>query len=268
MKSADEYEYIATSRIGFVQQVVQNYVRYGYVYHKSFEIPEGKDPRVIDERILNKYDIRKTDAQRYYNKNVLKQGNIQYIRFGNSALLLGTKGPHKWKDKDPRVGEGRDILDCSRGEPIYFQGYSIYYQRGQHVPYRCKKNKQGPKEKDTGMRVRVQICREAYRELKWDFLELARKRRDDWLAGKFMRVPFEPYGPVFKQLNEIRFAVNQKRKRMGAKANICVKVLRTHQHKVKPFAPVEEQAIFQQRPYLLLPYEGPIGERRKQKAAA
>ena len=76
----EDYRFIATSRTGFVQQVVCSYVRHGYRFYVSGRVPEGKNPREIDEKLLALYDIRKTDSQRYRAKK-RNDANLQYIRF-------------------------------------------------------------------------------------------------------------------------------------------------------------------------------------------
>ncbi len=230
------YEYIATSRTGFVQQVACSYVCNGYRFHVSGKIDAESDPREFDEKMLAKYDIRKTDAQRYYNKHVLKRANIQYIRFERDWLMLATPGKHLWK-----VNEKKNIKDCSKGEPIKFQGYSIYWKDGLYRPHRCKVNRDGEPELDDKKRVRVQICRTAFRELKAEFHGLATKRSPGWLAAKIYNVPYEPYAPVKQQMLEIRCMVNVRRKNAGIKTMLDTKVIRTHRVPVCPFKPLEEQ---------------------------
>lgn len=228
------YEYIATSRTGFVQQVACSYVCKGYRFYVSGKVPEGVDPREIDEKLLTKYDIRKTDAQRYYNKHELKRANIQYIRFERDWLMLATPGKHIWK-----AIEAKNMADCSRGEPIKFQGYSIYWKDGLYRPHRCKENPDGEPELDDKKRVRVQICRTAFRELKAEFHGLATKRSAEWLATKIFNVPYEPYAPVRQQMIEILNAVNRRRKTSGIKTLLDTKCIRTHRKIVLPFQWVE-----------------------------
>ena len=223
----EDYRFIATSRTGFVQQVVCSYVRHGYRFYVSGRVPEGKNPHEIDEKLLALYDIRKTDSQRYRAKR-RGDANLQYIRFERDWLMLATAGKHQWKEL-----ESANIRDC-RQSPILFQGYSISLKRGLYRPIRCKKNRNGSPERDDKMRVRVQIARSTYRDLKGEFLELARKRSPNWIAAKFFNVGFEPYAPIRRQLLKLLFHVNQSRKRSGL-SKISTDVIRYRRKIVRPF---------------------------------
>ena len=224
----EDYRYIATSRTGFVQQLVCSYVRHGYRFYVSGKVPEGKDPLQVDEKLLDRYDIRKTDRQRYRAKKAGK-ANLQYIRFDRDWLMLATPGSHDWKEE-----ERGNIRDCSHGEPIHFQGYSISLKQGLYRPVRCKKDRNGKPERDDKLRVRVQIARNAYRDLKAELVELARKRRAGWIAGRLFNIEYEPYAPIRQQLLSLLFHVNQVRKRQGMK-RIGTNVIRFRRKIVKPF---------------------------------
>lgn len=231
MKSNPQYKYIATSRTGFVQQVVCSYVRNGYRFHVSGKVPKGKDPRELDEKLLALYAIRKTDGQRYRAK-LRGEANIQYLRYEQDWLMLATTGSHKWKEL-----EQDNIKDCSRGEPIKFQGYSITLKDGLYRPVRCKRDRDGKPELDDKKRVRVVIDRDAFRDLKAEFLSLAKRRPAGWLAAKFWNVPYEPYAPIRQQLLKLLFYVNQARKRHGL-STVSTKVIRYSRQIVKPFEPL------------------------------
>ena len=114
MKINPQYKFVATSRTGFVQQVVCSYVKNGYRFHVAGRIPEEKDPSEVDEKLLSLYGIRKNNGQRYRAK-IRGEANIQYIRSGHDWLMLETTGSHLWKER-----EGANIKDCSRGDPIKF----------------------------------------------------------------------------------------------------------------------------------------------------
>ena len=235
-KRNEDYRYIATSRTGFVQQVVCSYVKNGYRFFVPGRVPDGKDPRDVDEKLLSRYGIRKTDAQRYRAKKAGK-ANLQYIRFERDWLMLATAGSHRWREE-----EAGNIRDCGAGQPIHFQGYSISLKRGLYRPHRCKLDRNGPAERDDKLLVRVQIEREAYRELRDEMLSICRRRRPAWLTAKFYNVPFEPYAPVRQQLLKILFNVNQALKRSG-RPKVSTKVIRYTRQIVKPFEPVSEVAL-------------------------
>lgn len=235
MKTNPQYKYVATTRTGFVQQVVASYVARGYRFHVSGTVPNGKNPEEIDEKLLSLYSIRKSDAQRYRAK-LRGEANVQYIRFERDWLMLATPGRHVWKER-----EAGNIKDCSRGEPIEFQGYSIYLKNGLYKPVRCRRDR-AVHELDHKKRVRVVIGRDAFRELKAEFLSLARKRNANWLAAKFWHIPYEPYAPIRQQLLKLLFYVNQTRKRHGL-PTINTKVIRFKRTIVKPFEPFADAGL-------------------------
>ena len=52
---------------GFLQQLAVCYVRHGYWFYVSGVVPDTKDPRAVDEKLIAKYDIavgRTTRARR------------------------------------------------------------------------------------------------------------------------------------------------------------------------------------------------------------
>ena len=88
-----EYKYIATSRDGFIQQIVC-YVRHGYVHYVKGVVKNGKEPAAIDEKLLGLYGIRQTDGQRFRRKE-RGLANFQYIRFGREWVMMATHGEKK-----------------------------------------------------------------------------------------------------------------------------------------------------------------------------
>lgn len=241
MKINPHYKYVATTRTGFVQQVVCNYVCNGYRFHVSGKVPAGKNPADVDEKLLGRYSIRKTDAQRYRAK-LRGEANIQYIRFERDWLMLASEGEHLWKKLEGKKdSKGKsNIKNCSRGEPIEFHGYSIYLKNGLYKPVRCRRDR-AVHELDNKKRVRVVIGREAFKDLKAEFMSLAKKRSADWIAAKFWHVPYEPYAPIRQQLLKILFCVNQTRKNHGL-PTINTKVIRFKRTIVKPFDELTDES--------------------------
>lgn len=232
---AKHFDYVATSREGFVQQVVSGWVRNGYYFYVQGTVPGGKDPSKLDEKLLFRYPIGMTSGRRYSRK---KRGlaNVAYLRYESNWIMLATKGGH-----DPSEGyldwhrtECANVRNCRAGQPIQVFGYSISYVRGGYVLNRDRtEGAEGP-ERDQKHRVRVQISRESFRELKAELLENARRRRPEWFAERFWSVPFEPYAPVRKQLLGLLRQVNAARKAAGLDA-VSPDVIRYQQRKVKVF---------------------------------
>ena len=88
-----EYQCEATSVIGFVQQLAVAYVGRGYVFYVTGEIPERKDPKCVDAKLIDKYGLSVGKATRARRK-LAGFANIQYLRFGNSFIILATHGNH------------------------------------------------------------------------------------------------------------------------------------------------------------------------------
>ena len=158
-----EYRCEATSVAGFVQQLAVSYIGRGYFFYVRGEIPEKKDPRLVDERIVAKYDIAIGKTARARRK-AAGFANIQYLRFERSFLLLATHGKHPFFDK-----EGSLIRDA-REHPIKFGGYAVSY-RGGH-PH-------------------VRIEQRQYLELKAFFADVAVHRKAERIAAMLSRLPFE-----------------------------------------------------------------------------
>ncbi len=181
------YRCEATSIPGFVQQVAVSYVANGYFFYVAGCVPEGKDPRAVDEKILGRYDIAISKWAKARRKS-LGQANLQYIRFERFFLILATHGKHRFFEEEAKV-----IRDVRR-VPIRFAGYSIGY-RGGHVSVRIDPNE--------------------YRMLKSFFLEMAVRRSASTLTQEFRALSFEPYAPIRCQLRSILRSVNRLRQMAG-----------------------------------------------------
>ena len=115
--------------------------------------------------------------------------------------------------------------------PIQVGGYSLTVRQGGFL-----KRLPGEETKtaDSKRRVRVQIAREKYRDLKSYFLELATRRSVEELGREFFNVPFEPYAPIRRQLLNVLRLVNAKRQEAGL-AKVPPTVLRYRRRIVRPF---------------------------------
>ena len=150
------YRCEATSVAGFVQQLACCYVRHGYHHYVVGEIPARKDPRAVDERIIERYGIELSKFARARRKRS-GLANVQYIRFRSFFVLCATgpRGEHRFFDEHGS-GQIRNI----REQPIGFAGYSIGWHRGV----------------DRRWHVSVRIHPERYRSIKAYLLDLARRR--------------------------------------------------------------------------------------------
>ncbi len=218
------YRCNATSVEGFVQVLASNYLPHGYWFYVSGIVPEGKDPERVDEKLIERYGVATSRQGRVRRKHA-GLANLHYLRFGRFWLLLATHGRHEFFSRE------QSNLKDARKTPIQFGGYSISVKRGGHV------RKSGPNSAaapDSRLRVRVQIAREVYRELKAWFLEIATRRSPEALRRELFKVPFEPYAPVRQQMLNLLRLVNRARHAAGL-SRLTPKVLRFRRQIVKPF---------------------------------
>jgi|GEM_PF-2277160 len=51
------YQSEAASVEGFIQQLAVSYVSNGYFFYVAGSVPEGKDPRAVDAKLIERYGI-------------------------------------------------------------------------------------------------------------------------------------------------------------------------------------------------------------------
>jgi hypothetical protein len=213
------YRCVAISPEGLVQQVAVSYLRHGYWFYVTGRIKPGKDPALLDQKLIAKYGIDLGEREKADRK---RRGlaNMQYIRYGNWFVLLATEGHHQFKQQ-----ERNQIRDCRR-HPIRFEGYSISYRRSPITP------KGGGEPK---WHACVRIDGPTYKQLKSYFLDRATHRNAKTLAQDFARVPHARYAPVRRQLLNILRAVNKARSKQRF-VELPTNVLKLRRNVVKPFA--------------------------------
>jgi hypothetical protein len=212
------YRAVTTSLEGFVQQIACCYLRHGYWFYVSGQIPPGKNPITIDAKLIEKYGIAVSESTRARRKR-LGRANLQYLRHDRRFVILATKGQHDFFSV-----ESNSIQDL-RHIPLKYGGYAISYRRG-------GRTRTG--ESDPRWHAHVEIERRRYLEIKAWFLELSVHRSVDHLALAFYRLPFEPYAPVRRQLLNLLRAVNKARRQAGYQL-IPVEVLPLRRRIVRPF---------------------------------
>lgn len=222
-----EYRCEATTLEGIVQQLASNILPHGYWFYVTGIVPEGKAPSAIDEKLMRKYGVEISRSQRARRKlNGL--ANVHYLRLGRFWVLLATHGNHLFFEE-----EGQAIRDARR-VPIQVGGYSLSVSRGNFLKRAATEEGASP---DTKMRVRVQIAKERYRDLRAYFLDIACRRSVEALSSAFFVIPFEPYAPIRKQLLNLLRLVNERRATAGL-SKLPPSVLRYKRRIVKPFLPL------------------------------
>lgn len=200
----------ASSVEGFVQQLAISYIGHGYWFYVTGIVPERKDPRRVDEKLLEQYDAGISKWARARRKRA-GLANVHYIRHGRFFVLIASRGEHRFFQDEPNH---KDV----RRDAIRFGGYSIGYRLGV----------------DRRWHPSVRIHPEEYRKLKGYLLNIACHRSVENLTREFRRIRFEPYAPVRRQLLNLLRAVNRLREAAGFEP-VPVSALRLRRRVVRPF---------------------------------
>ncbi len=200
------YRHAAITPEGFVQQLAVSYITHGYWFYVVGSVPEGKEPAVVDRKLIRRYGI---DISKWARARRKRSGlaNVHYLRHGRFFVLLATHGLHPVFQHEANV-----LRDCRRA-PIRFAGYSVSC-RGGHA--------------------HVRIEKETYLELKAWMLERSSFLSVEQLCRAFRLIPFEPYAPVRRQLLVIWRAVNRARHAASLDA-VPVECIRLRRRILRPF---------------------------------
>ena len=168
---------------GFVQQLAASYLAHGYYFYVWGIVPDGKDPRRVDDKLVRKYGL---DISKWARARRKRAGlaNVAYLRHRRFFVLVATHGEH------PFFEEERGQVEDFRRKPLKFASYSISH-RGGH-PH-------------------VRIEHGTVRDIEAYVLDLATRRSAAWLGEVLRGLPFEPYAPVRRQLFQILRHVNARR---------------------------------------------------------
>lgn len=207
-----EYRCEATTERGFIQQLAVGYIGRGYYFYVVGRVPEGKDPRRIDEKLMEKYGVTGSKAIRCRRK-AAGLANVQYLRFKDRFAILATHGAHEFFTEE--AGQIRDAREI----PIKIFGYAISCRNGH--PH-------------------VRIEQDRYQDLKAYLTELSVHRNREWLEAEFKKIWFEPYAPVRSQLHCILRSVNNRRK-LAHFELLPSSCIRTRRRIVKPFHSPERE---------------------------
>ena len=122
-------------------------------------------------------------------------------------MIVATAGKHLFYEREANVI--RDI----RREPIVYEGYALGY---------------------ANRRATVRIDRGTELNLRAYFEDVATRYSAGGIMRQFRRLPFQPYGPVRKQLLEILEEVNRLRRAKGLE-RVPMTSVRWKRWIVKPF---------------------------------
>ncbi len=211
-----QYRCVATSLAGFLQQLTVSYLSHGYWFYVTGCVPEGKDPELVDAKLIAKYGI---SVSRWARARRKKAGlaNLQYIRYRRFFVLLATHGKHQFFEEEA------DRTHDARKRPITFWGYSVSYRQGH--PH-------------------VRIQQTDYSLLKVRMLDAAVRQGAEELWASFRELPYEPYAPARRQLLNILRAVNRRRK-LASLPLIEVTCIRMRRHICRPFGSTDAEPACQ-----------------------
>lgn len=210
----EEYRYECATLEGFLQRIVV-LSQHGYRFFVQGRVPPRKEPEQVDEKILGKYELRKTRRQRAYRR---EQGlpNGHYFRHEADWVLMAT---------DRRFIRAVDRNECISDlqvTPIRVRDYSISLRRDGSMKQKGEHR----------LRASVRIDRPAYLELRAHLLGLALHRSKERMEHEIWRCSsaYEAYAPVQRQFRAILARVNETRKRSGFERvpSSCIRIYRRH----------------------------------------
>lgn len=205
------YRCEALSIEGFVQQIAVSLVLHGYFFYVTGEIPDKKDPQVIDAKLIARYGLDISKFTRCRKKRGGIAG-VQYLRHGRFFVLMATEGNHDFFDL-----EGKMIADI-RVHPLQCFDYSIgCFQR-----------------RTAKWHPSVRIAAERFRSIKKDMILSALSVSERELAERIRSLPFAPFAPVRSQCFSLLRFINHRRNLAGL-ALVSDTCVRRHRRPVKVF---------------------------------
>lgn len=201
MEGRRSYRCVTASPAGLVRLLAENYIPSGYSFYVSGVIPESKDPRRTDDRLVAKYELAISSSVRCRRRQA-GEGAIQYLRLGHSFVLLATEDACRFFR--PAGEGGESVRDRETGAEL---AICDFRKRGLAVGDYLVRERQG--------HPLVSIAPSEYSKLKDVFLRRALREPAPRIADRIRSLPLEPYAPVREQLLLILAAVNRARKTAG-----------------------------------------------------
>lgn len=205
------YRCEAASVEGFVQQLAVAYISNGYWFYVTGNVPAHKDPRAVDRKLIEHYNI---DVSKWTRCRRKKQGLgcLQYLRWDHFFVLIATPGEHPFF-------EGEKQIHDVRRDPILFGGYLIGCSTG----------------RDELWHASVRIEPNGFLALRRRLLNLAKSGTHEQLSRALKQIPYEPYAPVRRQFATLHRAVNRALL-IGGREPIHARTLRWHRTRRKSLA--------------------------------
>ncbi len=225
------YRCVATSPEAVVQLIAASYLRHGYFWYVTGNIPTGKAASLTDRKLIEKYGIDISEWQRSRRRK-LGLANAHLLRHDRWFILLLSAGHHAIRNPAAQGGEGEHIQDCRR-VPIRFAGYSISYRQSG-----IASQGGGP----TKWHAHVRIDGPFYAAFKAHFASIAVHRTAENIAYEFAKVPFARYAPIRRQLLNLLRMVNAQRKQHSYEL-LHHNVLKLSRNSVKVYAESNAEGV-------------------------
>lgn len=179
-----QYDYAVLTLGHFLKRIAIDYMRYGYVRWVMRSIPLERDPKAVDIKLIKTYGVTQCRTRRLRLK---RQGLavIQYVRWGNTFVLLATQGEHELFSKL-----------CSydaRSTPLHIECYSIGVVGNKAV-----------------VKVRLQVWEKVCQRF-----EKMALYNHDIVEGRLNALSFYRFPGVVHQLYQLTRTVNQRRRVAG-----------------------------------------------------
>lgn len=104
-------------------QLAVSYVSNRYFFYVVGSVPDGKNPRRVDPKLIERYRVGVSKWRRARRKRA-GSANLQYLRHGRLFVLLATHDEHDFFAEEARVV--RDV----RRVPFKAFGYAVSYNAG------------------------------------------------------------------------------------------------------------------------------------------
>ena len=158
----------ASTLEGFVQALAVDLIARGHWFYVQGTVPEGKDPRAIDSKLVARYGADLSRFERCRRKRA-GLASVRYLRYGRTFVLVATMGEHRFFEEEAGI---RDV----RKAPIKLRRVRGFLSRGARL---------GP-NRAGGMEVAAGLLPGSDSQ--------ARRRMN--LAEEFLGWPYEPMGSV------------------------------------------------------------------------
>jgi hypothetical protein len=168
-KGTLDYRYLITSKHSLIRYLACNAFPKGYIFYTTSWIPEGKDPVLVDAKLILKHECH-LPKQKQYRRRKANIATVKYIRHENLCVLLATHGKGQFFQVEGEIKDAREV-------PFSYGGYSVSVNR------------------ESG-KVSVRIHREAMKTLKSFVMEHGHKMPLDYWQSWIRNIPFLPFAGV------------------------------------------------------------------------